>query len=208
MRRDDQIVGLITATRSEVGKFADKEVDLLQTFARQAVIAIENVRLFNETTEALEQQKAAAEILSVISSSVADTKPVFDKILESCKHLFGSDETAVLLVDEEDQVQPRRLRRQRVRSRGRDFSGADWQSRRPAAPSTSGASCTTPMWPTIRKVTRAVRRVAQLRRVPIDGLRTDDVGTSVASARSACRAREAPLPPRNWQCCRPLPIRR
>ena len=104
MRRDDQIVGLITATRSEVGKFADKEVDLLQTFARQAVIAIENVRLFNETTEALEQQKAAAEILSVISSSVADTKPVFDKILESCKHLFGSDETAVLLVDEEDQV--------------------------------------------------------------------------------------------------------
>ena len=45
-------------------------------------------------------------------------------------------------------------------------------------------------------------------RVPIDGLRTDDVETSVASARSACRAREAPLPPRNWQCCRPLPIRR
>ena len=105
MRRDDQIVGVITATRSEVGKFAEKEVDLLQTFARQAVIAIENVRLFNETTEALEQQTATAEILSVISSSVADTKPVFDKILESCKHLFGSDEMDILLVDEQGQLQ-------------------------------------------------------------------------------------------------------
>ena len=77
MRRDDRIVGVIAVTRAEVGKFADKEVDLLQTFARQAVIAIENVRLFNETTEALEQQKAAGDILSVISSSVADTKPVW-----------------------------------------------------------------------------------------------------------------------------------
>ena len=77
---------------------------LLQTFARQAVIAIENVRLFNETQEALQQQKAAAEVLAVISSSVSDTKPVFDKILESCKHLFGSDETAVLLVDEAEVV--------------------------------------------------------------------------------------------------------
>ena len=93
-------VGMISVTRADPGAFAAHHIQLLQTFADQAVIAIENVRLFNETREALEQQKASADILRAISSSVADTQPAFDKILDSCKHLFGSDETAVLLVDD------------------------------------------------------------------------------------------------------------
>jgi GAF domain-containing protein/CheY-like chemotaxis protein len=102
---EERGVGALCVMRQPPTPFTDKELALLKTFADQAVIAIQNARLFNETQEALEQQKAAAEILSVISSSVADTQPVFDKILQSCKHLFGSDEMDVLLVDEQGQLQ-------------------------------------------------------------------------------------------------------
>jgi GAF domain-containing protein/DNA-binding response OmpR family regulator len=103
--RGGAALGTIAVFRRKPGAFSEKDVALLNTFADQAVIAIENVRLFNETKEALEQQQASSEILSVISSSVADTKPVFEKILESGRHLFGSDEMDVLLVDEQGQLQ-------------------------------------------------------------------------------------------------------
>ena len=79
---------------------AQKVARRSQAVGQEAEVA----RLTRELREALEQQNASAEILSVISSSVADTKPVFEKILVSCKHLFGGDELSVLLVDKQDQL--------------------------------------------------------------------------------------------------------
>ena len=106
LMRDQQMMGAITVNRAETGQYEEKEVALLQTFARQAVVAIENVRLFNETREALEQQTATADVLQVISSSVADTAPVFEKILESCQRLFASEQLAVMLLRDDGRVYP------------------------------------------------------------------------------------------------------
>jgi signal transduction histidine kinase len=87
MRHAGHVIGLLRVTRVEAGAFADDEITLLQTFAEQAVIAIENVRLFNETKEALEQQTATSEILKVISSSPTDVQPVFDAIIQNAVRL-------------------------------------------------------------------------------------------------------------------------
>ena len=104
MIREGRVVGSMSVGRAERGSFPDHLVQLLQTFADQAVIAIENTRLFNETREALEQQTATAEVLQVISSSVADTAPVFDKILDSCRHLFSSENLFIQLVGDDHQL--------------------------------------------------------------------------------------------------------
>jgi GAF domain-containing protein len=87
MMRGAEAIGVINVTRSAPGAFTDHEVSLLKTFADQAVIAIENVRLFNETKEALERQTATSEVLSVISSSPTDLQPVFQAILEKATSL-------------------------------------------------------------------------------------------------------------------------
>src|SRR4030095_5420618 len=88
MLQDERPVGAITVARREPGRFSDKQVDLLKTFADQAVIAIEKVRLFQELTEALERQTATSEILGVIASSPTDIQPVLDVVAENAARLW------------------------------------------------------------------------------------------------------------------------
>ena len=103
--REGEPIGVIALSNSfEGAAFTPGQIELVTTFADQAVIAIENARLFSETKEALEQQTATAEVLGVISGSVADSRPVFEKILESCKHLFASSEQGILLVGDDDKL--------------------------------------------------------------------------------------------------------
>jgi GAF domain-containing protein len=94
MIRDGQVIGAIFVARRQPGLFTEAQVQLLKTFADQAVIAIENVRLFNETKEALAQQTATADVLKVISSSRGELNPVFNAMLENavriCSAKFGN----------------------------------------------------------------------------------------------------------------------
>jgi signal transduction histidine kinase len=103
--REDLLLGALVVSRNSPGPFAPEVVDLLKTFATQSAVAIQNARLFNETNEALEQQKASAEVLGAISSSIADTRPVFDKILESCERLFEGHLVGVTLVTPDGKIE-------------------------------------------------------------------------------------------------------
>ncbi len=104
MTWEGQAVGFLYVIRKPATGFSNKEIALLETFADQAVIAIQNARLFNETKEALEQQTATAEVLHVISSSVSDTQPVFERILESTTRLFNCTGAAIFLAPGDAQL--------------------------------------------------------------------------------------------------------
>ena len=95
LRREGKAIGVLIVYRDRLLPFTEEELALQQSFADQAVIAIENARLFNETRDALERQTATADILKVIASSPSDVQPVFDAIAASANRLIGGFSSTV-----------------------------------------------------------------------------------------------------------------
>ena len=100
--RDGEAIGAIRVTRAGLDGFTDAHVALLETFASQAVIAIENARLFGDLTESLEHQRATSEVLEVISRAPADLQAVVDAIVSRAATLTGSDRASLSLVRGDD----------------------------------------------------------------------------------------------------------
>ena len=110
LRQQRELIGGLIARRTEVRPFTPAQIKLLETFADQAVIAIENVRLFRELKESLEQQTATSEILGVIASSPTDIQPVLDTVAENAARLCGAAD-ATIRIDGDDHALCRKVSR-------------------------------------------------------------------------------------------------
>ena len=99
LRQQGELIGALNARRTEVRPFTPAQIKLLETFADQAVIAIENVRLFHELKEALEQQTATSEILGVIAGSPTDIQPVLDVVAQNAARLCDANDAAIRRID-------------------------------------------------------------------------------------------------------------
>ena len=146
-----QTIGVISAAHRDIDAFSPKQIALLETFASQAVIALNNARLFDEvqarTAEvevALERQTATAEVLEVISNSVEDTQPVFEKILDSCQQLIDCEDLTILTVDEMGLVHVSAERGVNAKKLGEDYEPMPIEQTLAAAPLARGKVIYTP----------------------------------------------------------------
>ena len=108
LRQQGELIGVLGARRIEVRPFTPAQIKLLETFADQAVIAIENVRLFQELKESLEQQTATSEILGVIASSPTDIQPVLDVVAENAARLCDANDALIYRESRSDYARPGR----------------------------------------------------------------------------------------------------
>ena len=208
--RDEQAIGTIFTWRREPRAFSPEQVALLKTFADQAVIAIENVRLFNETKEALEQQTATAEVLKVISGSLSDVQPVLEAVALRSRLLGRADNSRVWLLDGDHLRSMTGFVLDDGSESGRDeLHAAEGHVRDRPRLSSSAAPCMWTTWPrcsTANSPTRAASSRATAS-APCSACRC--CATACRSAPSASIARQCSRSrPRRSGWSRPSPTRR